>query len=148
MVTGEQLKSAVNSFEGTVMVLQERSIANNCFKIFYSRLPADVLKNKISKRIYGESSNNELHKKLILPLHEGKSKPLINKDYLLNHEMNKKYPIEPFMREYHSMCFNALAEIIKGTQTKEGPFNTFLMHVAREKGQVQWELVIEKKEDF
>ena len=83
-----------------------------------------------------------------MTLHNAKRKPLENKDFMLNHDTNKKTPFDPIAREYHSASFNALCSIILATQTKEGSFNTFIMQISREKGDQLWELLLEKKEDF
>jgi len=148
IVTYDRFKEALTDFGGTIEVLQEKAIACGCFNIIYKRLPAETLKNKTSKKITGEITTTELHKVLIPPLHNGKRKFLDQKDFLLNHEMNKKCNIEPIMKYYHSMCYAALCSIIRATQTKEGPFNTFLLQVARNKGDLLWEVILEKKEDF
>ena len=145
-------KTATTGVE-KMMSIMEKTAVFNIIEILLRKVPTDVFKQEIHKRIIGEDTkNNEITRKLVMLCHNSKKarhpqQNEIRGDYP-NNTAKREIIDKEFINFYRS-AYNCLGSLLLKTQTKIGPFIQFLLTKSKKNlNEVLYENLIEKDFKF
>jgi len=101
------------------------------------RIPTEVFRSEIAKRIYPDKQENEITKSLISELHNSKKMRILEWTQIsesIESEDNNRAYIDQVENEFYCSAYNCICTIIRKTQTKEEIFVRFLFITDRKKG--------------
>jgi hypothetical protein len=137
------------SYENKYLIVLEKSVVYKFLEICFKRLPSEMVKDEITKRLFNSNAQgNELTKILILELHNAKRTKIPDFDLITKNikleELDEAYNNKVENRFYCN-AYCSLAALIKCTQTKDDVFVKFLFQTIRDKNEKLFELLILKE---
>lgn len=100
------------------------------------RIPTEIFRGEIVKRIYPDKQDNEITKSLITELHNAKKMKILEwipiTEKIKSEDNNQEY-INLVENLFYCSAYNCMCTIIRKTQTKDDLFVRFLFYTDRKK---------------